>query len=99
MPCYTINTVSLDLRAANKGLLYKAAQALGLKMEENVIWTKEGRRITLQDGKAVCDERDAKIVNDLRVAYAKQVVGAVTSKLGWQAINKGNNVYQIQKGW
>ena len=100
MPCYTINTVSLSLKATNRGLLHRAAQKLGLEMlDPNTLRTKQGRTIKIDGENAVCDPRDQDLVNKLRVGYSNEVVSAVSQKLGWQKVVKGTNKYTLKKGF
>lgn len=100
MPCYQINVVSLDFKAANKTLVKKAAEKLGLKMlNDTTLQTKEGRVLRLDGNKVWCDQRDQTLVNDLRIGYANAAVTSVATQLGWQKLDKGKNQYVLQKGW
>lgn len=102
MPCYQVNTVSLDFQVGDLGLLQKAAGALGLEVRvigdrREVI--QRGRLVaTLTKDKATCRETDVATVNKLRVQYSKEIVAHAALKLGWQKIVKTDNKLLLRKG-
>ena len=98
MPCDSYIQADTDLKVADRDILRKAAEAMGLQVSGNVIITKEGRRITIDGKRAQCDQRDLDIVDKLRVAYANEVIKHVAQKFSWQKVVKGTNKYQIVKG-
>src|SRR5688500_2025160 len=103
MPCYSVNTVSLDFQAGDLTLLQKAAAALGLQVHafadrRNVV-DRSGRLIALlQNGKASCTQADVAFVTKLRVQYSREIVGHAALKLGWQKSVKTENKFVLRKG-
>jgi hypothetical protein len=104
MPCYQVNTVSLDFQAGDLTLLQKAAKALGLTILD---LSSAGRQVrdrrgeviaALRDNKAVCRAEHVAILNKLRVQYSREIVGHTALKLGWQKVVKSENKLLLRKG-
>jgi hypothetical protein len=103
MPCYQVNTVSLDFQAGDLALLQKAIVVLGLEVR-----VQAGRReivhrngdlvATLAQGKATCSAANVALVNKLRVQYSREIVGHAALKLGWQKVVKTENKLLLRKG-
>ena len=103
MPCYSVNTVSLDFQAGDLTLLKKAAAVLGLEVralgDRREIVDRSGNPIaTLAQGKATCSEANVATVNKLRVQYSREIVGHAALKLGWQKVAKTENKLILRKG-
>src|SRR5277367_3511985 len=103
MPCYSVNTVSLDFQAGDLGLLQKAAAALGLEVrvhsDRREVVDRAGNLVaTLAQGKATCSQANVAIVNKLRVQYSREIVGHAALKLGWQKVAKTENKLILRKG-
>ncbi len=103
MPCYSVNTVSLDFQAGDLGLLHKAAAALGLEIrvrtDRREVVDRAGNLIaTLVRGKATCSQANVAVVNKLRVQYSREIVGHAALKLGWQKTVKTQNKFLLRKG-
>ena len=103
MPCYQVNTVSLDFQAGDQALLQKAASALGLEVraigDRRELLTRSGRLVaTLVKDKATCREAEVATVNKLRVQYSREIVGHAALKLGWQKVVKSDNKLLLRKG-
>ena len=103
MPCYSVNTVSLDFQAGDLGLLQKAAAALGLEVrvrgERREVLDRAGNLIaTLSQGKETCSQANVAVVNKLRVQYSREIVGHAALKLGWQKTAKTENKFLLRKG-
>ena len=97
MPCYQVNTVSLDFQAGDLGLLQKAAVVLGL--EVRVRADRRGEPIaTLRDNKAICRPEHVATLNKLRMQYSREIVGQAALKLGWQKVVKTENKLLLRKG-
>src|SRR6185369_13419804 len=96
MPCYSVNTVSLDFQAGDLALLQKASAVLGLEVrvlgDRREIVDRAGSSIaTLVQGKATCSDANVAVVNKLRVQYSREIVGHAALKLGWQKVVKAEN--------
>ena len=103
MPCYSVNTVSLDFQAGDLGLLQKAAAALGLEVrvrgDRSEVVDRAGNLVaTILQGKATCSSANVPIVNKLRVQYSREIVGHAALKLGWQKTAKTENKFLLRKG-
>lgn len=99
MPCYQVNTVSLNFRASNKGLIAKAAHKLGLEfMSGTTLKTKHGTYIYIDGENARCEQQDAEIVNKLRIGYATEVINHSAQKLGWQKVSQTPMKLTLKKG-
>jgi hypothetical protein len=103
MPCYSVNTVSLDFQAGELALLQKAAAVLGLQIrslaDRREVVDRSGNLVaTLQKGKANFSPANAATVNKLRVQYSREIVSHAALKLGWQKSMKTENKFLLRKG-
>ena len=102
MPCYQVNTVSLDFQAGDLALLQKAAVVLGLVRVQGgrreVVHRNGDLVATLVQGKANCSAANVALVNKLRVQYSREIVGLAALKLGWQKVVKSENKLLLRKG-
>ena len=104
MPCYQVNTVSVDFQAGDLALLEKAAIALGLVVTDGGALGREVRDrsggiiATLRDNKAICRPDQVVTINKLRVQYSREIVGHAALKLGWQKVVKSENKLLLRKG-
>ena len=109
MPCYQVNTLSLDFQALDLGLLRKAAAVLGLEVravgtplsitERRLVVERGGTLVaTLAGNKATCSQANVATVNKLRVQYSREIVGHAALKLGWQKVVKTENKLLLRKG-
>lgn len=102
MPCYQVNTVSVDFQAGDLALLQKAAAVLGLVLSPVGGWrflVRDGTVIaTLQGNKATCNPAEVATINKLRVQYSKEIVNHACLKMGWQKVVKTENKLLLRKG-
>lgn len=103
MPCYSVNTVSLDFQAGDLELLKKAAALLDLDVralaDRRELMDRSGTLVaTLTKGKATCSQANVATVNKLRVQYSKEIVSHAALKLGWQKSMKTENKFLLRKG-
>ena len=104
MPCYSVNTVSLDFQAGDLTLLQKAVTALGLVVTDGGSLGREVRDrnggivATLRDNKAVCRQEHVTTLNKLRVQYTMEIVNHACLKMGWQKVVKSENKLLLRKG-
>ena len=103
MPCYSVNTVSLDFQAGDLALLKKAAVSLGLEirvlgLRRDLLDRNSSLVATLEKGRAICSQAGVATVNKLRVQYSKGIVGHAALKLGWQKSIKTENKFVLRKG-
>lgn len=92
MPCYQVNTTTVEFKQRHKDLLVKALEDLGWYAE----W--QGNRVTIPDYDLSIDldGRTAKVdaayvgrVNELKVAYSRQAVRKAARRVGWSHKHKG----------
>ena len=102
MPCYQVNTVSVNFQAGDLALLRKAASVLGLTVEDRGTWRQLCRGgvpiAVLESDKARCATAEVATINKLRVEYSRQIVGQAALKLGWQKVVKSENKLLLRKG-
>ena len=104
MPCYQVNTVSVDFQAGELALLQKAAASLGLVVVEAGALGREVRDrtgavvATLRDNKAVCRQEHVATLNKLRVQSSREIVNHACLKMGWQKVVKSENKLLLRKG-
>ena len=104
MPCYQVNTVSLDFQAADLALLQKAADVLSLVVRDCGSLGREVRDraggiiATLRDNKAICRPEQVATLNMLRVQYSREIVNHACLKMGWQKVVKSENKLLLRKG-
>ena len=103
MPCYQVNTVSLDFQAGDLALLQKAATVVGLEVRVQAdrceVVHRNGVLVaSLVQGKATCSQANVATVNKLRVQYSREIVGHAALKLGWQKVVKSENKLLLKKG-
>src|SRR5688500_12202719 len=85
MPCYIVQTMTVDLKFADMGLLKKALTALKLQYAESgkglIVYTPSGN-ITIADGKAkYSDGTDgADYINKIKKQYSLEVVTHLSKK-------------------
>ena len=103
MPCYSVNTVSLDFQAGDLSLLQKAAAVLGLEIrvygERREVVDRAGNLVaTLEKGKATCTQ--AKVGDRQQAARAVQPGDCWPRRpqLGWQKTMKTENKFLLRKG-
>jgi hypothetical protein len=96
VPCYELNLISVDLKAADHDTLKDALDALGLKYVvrggEMTIQTPSGR-ITVKDGKAEFDEDSGcqDWVNKIKQAYSVKTVERIAKRFKFSITTKPGN--------
>jgi|GEM_PF-3021802 len=95
MPCWTINTVSVEFSAKHVDLILKAAKSIGLSSYYN----RESQTIYLDDQIVInLANRTAQVINDnfdmlnkLKRAYSATVIKIVAKKKKWAVQMVGGN--------
>jgi len=90
MPCWQVQTVSVEFHAKHGELLEKAIKALGwssTKLERGYLvdcggWSSI--EINLVTGKANIDSNQQNKLNLLKQEYSKQAINMVAKLSGWQ---------------
>lgn len=98
MPCYTITTVKLELKAANMELLRKAVEAV---TKETRIQT-EGQKMFWYGGSydkqtGTLTVRKEEQGNLIKRAYTGEVIKDKAKRMGWQVKQTEEFKYQIIK--
>lgn len=92
MPCYEVNTISVEFSPQHYGVLMKAVESLGGKMRRGngqATVVIGDQTVIVKDGKANGPEQ---LVNSLRVAYSTAIVDQAkqwAAAKGWQTTASG----------
>ncbi len=90
MPCWQVQTVSVEFHAKHRELLEKAIKALGWSSSktENGYSVDCGgwsaMKINLITGKAIIDSNQQNKLNLLKQEYSRQAINMVAKLSGWQ---------------
>ena len=101
MPCYQVQTVSVEFKVAHVDMLYKAAENLGYswtKNENQIILTSAGSVIAVDLTRGTAEARDQRLVNELKRAYSQQALKLAAKLGGWQNINLTSTKGQLLRG-
>ena len=87
MPCYEVNTMSVEFKADHVDLLEQALDVLGWVRDWNVAKTfcraSNGIELDLRTGKAEIRDGQGGLLNELKRAYSQQVIKKVAQKNHW----------------
>jgi hypothetical protein len=95
------NTLSVEFSPQHYGLLMKAVESLGGRMQRNgkmATVVIGGQTVTINDGQAT---GPANLVNDLRVAYSRECVNQAqqwAKQKGWTFQQQAQNKATVSKG-
>jgi hypothetical protein len=103
MPCYERRITTVVLETAHLDLLEKALQTLGAVTRHGASMTLRhsatyGTKVEIKDGKVSLDENYKYIVDEIKQAYAKQVVRAAAKKFGWHVKEDNHNKNKMTVG-
>lgn len=101
MPCYEVNTISLELKTANKDLLHAAIKSLGFTITEIkngiIVHTPQGD-ITIANGTATSTMRNAEDwINKVKQAYSMQTIEYVAKKYKFTVTEKPGNKITMRR--
>lgn len=99
MPCYTITTVTLELKQADTAALKKALESLGL---DPYVSSYNEQQINFRNGSydrstgklTVRNEETGKAI---KRAYSAELVQMQAKRFGWQVKKISENKYEIIK--
>lgn len=86
MPCFTVNTITVEFKAENRGLLDSALKKLGLDVfgdEGGLDIIGTSIRLNLQSGTAQFSENERGMVNRIKRAYSQEVISLACRQRGW----------------
>ena len=89
MPCYTVRTVTVEIGQVDEHLLGLAMQSLNIP---SYVYNKQAGTIDVRGRAASTVE-----LNQIKVAYSKQVVLAQAKRFGWQIKQTADNKFVINK--
>lgn len=107
MPCYQMNTLSLEFNAANLDYLQLALRELNILYE--IVGEAEGIRIKqcysddiyidLKNQRVECTRNQLGQINELKVEYSRQVIAEVAKRKRWvvQAHQKTKNKLKLRR--
>ena len=100
MPCWEVNTVSVEFHAKHVALLEKAFESLDWvrdlywNADKSLCRLPNGIELDLRAGRAECPVSQQPRLNELKRAYSKQAIKLAAKLGGWQNQNltqtKGN---------
>lgn len=87
MPCYTKQTITVDMGAVDRELLEAGLIAAGFRLQkygksETIATNKAGKTISIIDGKAYASKGDEAIINEAKKAYSTEVVKRMAAQRG-----------------
>jgi hypothetical protein len=99
MPCYQVNTVSVDFKAKSIPMLEAALKALkwDYKFQNDEMLFTRGMTINLKADRATIDRYDQTLLNQLKVAYSTQVVMSQADKRRWVIKRKARQQYEARR--
>ena len=89
MPCYTVQTLSVEFTAKHADMLAKAAKSLGMRVNSysNYIIIDNYITIDLREGAASYRERDrsraSEQLNLLKRQYSIEAISTAATRTGW----------------
>jgi len=89
MPCYEVNTMSLEIEAADFGLLKKAAAKIGSVNDYGNVFTvyTQSGWFTVESNRVTFDEylksRVIPDINKMKREYSRAVIGQAAKAQGW----------------
>jgi len=87
MPCYSINTMSVDINATNRDLLESAIKSLGLRYDRSGndfhVAVPALGNIVISGAQAVINPDAQNTLNSIKVAYSKESIKKVAKAKGW----------------
>jgi len=112
MPCYQVQTVSVEFKIAHRDLLDKAldalardtigSEAMGWVRDWNIAGTfcrlQNGIELDLRIGKASMQASQQGQLNELKRAYSQQAIKLAAKLNGWQLKSKNNLNGQLVRG-
>jgi hypothetical protein len=87
MPCFTVRTVTVDFRVANREVLVRGLTAAGFRVsvegETVYAYSRTGQQLILRGGKARTVEGQEAVVNEAKRAYANEAVRTAARKFNF----------------
>lgn len=103
MPCWTVNTISVELKAADWELLKKAVASLGYvnafvdEAAKIIRFTYAGRTVTVERDRIYHAVGTESVVAEIKRGYAQTVVKAAAERFRWGVKQAGENKLQISR--
>ena len=103
MPCDSIILCQVELKLADKDLLFKALSNLAsnvVVINDNILhFYYKGVNCAINNGKLICPQGYESIADDVKRAYSKECLIKATTKFGWQLKPnvKNPNKFQVIK--
>ena len=105
MPCYQINRVQVELKAADFELLREAARSAGLEVErapgDRLVFRRKGLVVfSVAKGTANVRQTQMEMVNRVKRAYAEKSLEKAGRKFGWAKTSvRGKKALRKGGGW
>ena len=110
MPCYEVNTVSVEFKIAHRNLLEAAVKVLGWSIRSNTTTSVlvedqsfNSLLIDLVGGKVSIRDGQQGVLNQLKRAYSLEAVKLAAKVGGWKVsglkVNLDNTKLQLERGY
>ena len=93
MPCYEVNLVSVEFKAENKDLLFKALDSLFINFNFNEKYKEVTFRngyIDLKNNEITCESTS--FANSIKRAYSLKAIESIAKQKRWIMKNNGNRI-------
>ncbi len=98
MPCYTVQTVTMDLTASDPQLLAEALTAAGLSPDPGTtLGMADMVAEIIRTGKIRVPAGDVDHVARVKQLYAQKAVAQVAARYGWQMRQTGQRRLQLTR--
>lgn len=95
MPCYSVNTLSVEIQAADRELLKRALKKLGLSYRELRsgldVYSTLGT-INIRNDKATLIPRLQSTLNDIKRAYSVEVIEQGAEDYNWTVTEEDDQI-------
>jgi hypothetical protein len=105
MPCYQVNTVTLEFKAKNSELIIKTLEEMNLRPEHHYVARTQSQwidtrigRFNLDTGTVETRDYNADIVNKFRRKYSENVIKVAAKAKKWVVKKRSQNQY-VAKKW
>lgn len=99
MPCYTIRTMTFDLKGADQSVLVTGLKAAGfrVRVEGSTVYanTKHGIPVVIKGGKIEVQEGFENVAQQVNRAYATQAVKAAAAKFGFKVTQDARSAQHL----
>lgn len=99
MPCYTVRTVSVELKIADLTVLERGLAAAGFAVRRTgdvVRATRGGVTAVIQGGQVTVTEGNEAVIPLIKQAYSAEAVRTAAKRFGWDVTPNRTNPQQMR---